>query len=220
MLLKKQLIVVTSIIAITIILVAIFAGAETTAQSLSVSDAINKPHGNQKVQVSGNVVPDSCTTEVDGLRFKIYDPDGIETERLAVTYRGAASSTFGNDVTVICTGRIGQDGTLECSELLTKCPSKYEDSEDALTVSQLFDYGEEVVGKVAKVSGTVKTGTLRSVGSGERFAIVDPDDPAHTLSIIYDGALPDEIADGSMVVLTGALRTSGEFEAAEVTKEG
>ena len=45
-------------------------------------------------------------------------------------YQGAASSTFGDDVTAICTGRVGDDGVLRCSELVTKCPSKYEGAGD------------------------------------------------------------------------------------------
>lgn len=71
--------------------------------------------------------------------------------QLEVRYDGAASSTFGNDVTAICTGKINDAGVLECSELVTKCPSKYENADSALTVEQLLGYGESVYGKVVKV---------------------------------------------------------------------
>jgi D-alanyl-D-alanine carboxypeptidase len=48
---------------------------------------------------------------------------------------------FENDVTAICTGKKGKDGVLVCSELVTKCPSKYESDEDALSIADLLDYG-------------------------------------------------------------------------------
>ena len=43
------------------------------------------------------------------------DPEGDPATHLEVRYDGAASSTFGNDVTAICTGKINEAGVLECS---------------------------------------------------------------------------------------------------------
>lgn len=51
---------------------------------------------------------------------------------------------------------------LECSELVTKCPSKYENADSALTVEQLLGYGESVYGKVVKVAGSVGAGSLKA----------------------------------------------------------
>ena len=53
---------------------------------------------------------------------------------------------------------------LNASELVTKCPSKYENATNALTVSQLTGYGDEVVDKPVKVAGAVKDGTLKAAG--------------------------------------------------------
>lgn len=64
------------------------------------------------------------------MRFSIYDPEGDPNTQLEVEYKGAASSTFGNDVVAICTGRLDDAGTLQCAELITKCPSKYEELGD------------------------------------------------------------------------------------------
>ncbi len=58
------------------------------------------------------------------LTFKIYDPEGDPATQLEVRYDGAASSTFGNDVTAICTGKINDAGVLECSELVTRVPEE------------------------------------------------------------------------------------------------
>ena len=185
---------------------------------MSVAEAAENPQAGQKVQVTGNVVPDSYSTSGNVLTFGIYDPESPEGSRLNVRYEGAAASTFGNDVTAICTGRMGEDGTLACTELVTKCPSKYENADSALTVARLLEYGDSITGKVVKVSGAVEAGTLKAAGQGERFAIVGDD--GSRVAVAYDGALPDEVAEGTTIVLTGAVDASGTFEATDVAIGG
>ncbi len=216
---KKRMIAVSGVIVIVLILVLAFVGGNSAAQMLSVAEAVENPQAGQKVQVSGNVVQDSFSTTDNVLTFKIYDPEGDAAQQLEVRYDGAASSTFGNDVTAICTGKIDDAGVLQCSELVTKCPSKYENAEDALTVEQLVGYGDEVTGKMVKVSGTVKSGTLTAAGAAERFVLADAAG-AGELSVAFDGALSDEVADGSAVVLTGSMNADGTFAATDVALEG
>ncbi|MFR1168232.1 MAG: cytochrome c maturation protein CcmE, partial [Adlercreutzia equolifaciens] len=145
------------------------------------------------------VVQDSFSTSNDVLTFKIYDPEGDPATQLEVRYDGAASSTFGNDVTAICTGKINDAGVLECSELVTKCPSKYENADSALTVEQLLGYGESVYGNVVKVAGSVGAGSLKAAGQGDRFILVDAE-TGDSMPVVFEGALSDGIADGSAVV--------------------
>ena len=153
---KKRMIAVSGVIVIVLILVLAFVGGNTAATTMSIAEAAENPQAGQKVQVSGNVVQDSFSTSNDVLTFKIYDPEGDPATQLEVRYDGAASSTFGNDVTAICTGKINDAGVLERSELVTKCPSKYENADSALTVEQLLGYGESVYGNVVKVAGSVR----------------------------------------------------------------
>ncbi|MEC4176846.1 cytochrome c maturation protein CcmE [Adlercreutzia sp. R21] len=216
---KKRMIAVSGVIIIVLILVLAFVGGNTAAQTVSVAEAAENPQAGQKVQVSGNVVQDSFSTSGNVLTFKIYDPEGDPATQLEVRYDGAASSTFGNDVTAICTGKIDDAGVLQCSELVTKCPSKYENADSALTVSQLLGYGDGVVGNVVKVAGTVKAGTLTAAGMGDRFVVVDAEDGSE-LPVTFDGALSDEVADGSTVVLTGSIGADGKFAATDVALEG
>lgn len=216
---KKRMIAVSGVIVIVLILVLAFVGGNTAAQTVSIAEAAENPQAGQKVQVSGNVVQDSYTTADNVLTFKIYDPDGDPSQQLEVRYDGAASSTFGNDVTAICTGKINEAGVLECSELVTKCPSKYENADSALSVSQLVGYGDSVVGNVVKVAGTVKAGTLTAAGAGDRFVLVDAEDGTE-LPVAFDGALSEEVADGSALVLTGSIGADGKFAATDVALEG
>lgn len=216
---KKRMIAVSGVIVIVLILVLAFVGGNTAATTMSIAEAAENPQAGQKVQVSGNVVQDSFSTSNDVLTFKIYDPEDDPATQLEVRYDGAASSTFGNDVTAICTGKINDAGVLECSELVTKCPSKYENADSALTVEQLLGYGESVYGNVVKVAGSVGAGSLKAAGQGDRFILVDAE-TGDSMPVVFEGALSDGIADGSAVVLTGSLGADGKFAATDVALEG
>lgn len=216
---KKRMIAVSGVIVIVLILVLAFVGGNTAATTMSIAEAAENPQAGQKVQVSGNVVQDSFSTSNDVLTFKIYDPEGDPATQLEVRYDGAASSTFGNDVTAICTGKINDAGVLECSELVTKCPSKYENADSALTVEQLLGYGESVYGNVVKVAGSVGAGSLKAAGQGDRFILVDAE-TGEAMPVVFEGALSDEVSDGSAVVLTGSLGDDGKFAATDVALEG
>ena len=216
---KKRMIAVSGVIIIVLILVLAFVGGNTAATTMSIAEAAENPQAGQKVQVSGNVVQDSFSTSNDVLTFKIYDPEGDPATQLEVRYDGAASSTFGNDVTATCTGKINDAGARECSELVTKCPSKYENADSALTVEQLLGYGESVYGNVVKVAGSVGAGSLKAAGQGDRFILVDAE-TGEAMPVVFEGALSDEVSDGSAVVLTGSLGADGKFAATDVALEG
>lgn len=212
---KRRMIAVTGVIVIVLVIVLAVVGGSSSAKTVSIEEATNGSMVDQKIQVSGNVVENSYETVDNVLTFDIYNPDGDASKQLRVRYAGGVSATFGNDVTAICTGKIGEDGVLNASELVTKCPSKYENSSDALSVLQLFGYGDEIVGKPVKVVGDVQGGTLKAAGEGDRFVLVDPETGSE-LPVLFEGALSDEIQEDSSVVVTGALNDDGKFEATEV----
>lgn len=215
---KRRMVAVSGVIIIVLVLVLAVVGGNTAAKTISVAEAAQGGYDGQKVQVTGNVSPGSYSTEGNVLTFDIYDPDD-PAARITVDYDGSASSTFGNDVTAICTGRIEGDGVLQCSELVTKCPSKYESGTDALTVERLLGYGDAIEGTMVKVAGVVGDGTLQPAGAGDRFVLVDPE-TGQELAVLYDGALADAVVDGSSVVLTGSMDARGKFVATDVALEG
>ncbi len=216
---KKRLIIVTGIIIIVMVVVLAVVGGSSAAKTVSVEDAASGQYVDQRVQVSGNVVENSYTTEGNVLSFSIYDPDNAGAT-VDVQYDGGVASTFGNDVTAICTGKIGSDGVLQCSELVTKCPSKYESSTDAIGVSQLLGYGDSIYDKTVKVTGQVQAGTMTAAGSTPRFVLTEADGSAQ-MPVAYDGALSDDAAsDGATLVLTGHLGSDGTFSADDVALQG
>lgn len=220
---KRRLVVVTGVIVVVLAIVLAVVGSGGAAKTVSVADALSGSYDSDRIQVSGNVVDNSFATEDNVLTFDIYDPEGDASQTLRVRYEGAASSTFGNGVTAICTGKLSTSNGVElvASELVTKCPSKYESATDALTVARLTEYGESIVDTTVKLAGTVVEGTLTAAGTGEpRFMVADAGDASVRVPVEFDGALPETIVDGTSVVITGSLSDAGSFVATDVAQEG
>lgn len=218
---KKRLVIVTGIIIMVLVAVLAVVGSNSTAKAISLSQAASGDYVGKRVQVTGNVVENSYATEGDTLTFSIYDPDDEGAGQLPVVYEGGVSATFGNDVTAICTGKVEADGVLHCSELVTKCPSKYESGTSALEVSRMLEYGDDILDKTVRVRGAVKAGSQNAAGQGDRFVLVDSADESVEVPVSYEGAVSDEtLADGAVVVLTGHMGSDGSFDATDVALEG
>ena len=217
---KRRMVAVTGVIVIVLIVVLAVVGGNSAARTVTVAEALEL-QGDGKIQVSGNVAENSFSIEDDVLTFKIYDPeaDPAASQLLDVRYDGGVSATFGNDVTAICTGKKSEDGVLNCSELVTKCPSKYENAEGSLAIPDLLGYGDSVIDKPVKVSGVMKAGSLAGVDADERFVLVD-EATGGELRVKYTGALSDETGEGAAVVLPGSIGSDGSFTATSVALEG
>lgn len=218
---KRRLGVVTGVIVIVLIAVLAIVGGSTAARSVSVAEAVELPEGT-KIRVSGNVVENSFNIQEDSITFAIYDPetDPAASTTMRVRFDGGVSSTFGNNVTAICTGKKDVSGTLNCTELVTKCPSKYESAEGALTADELLAYGESIVDKPVKIIGVIEEDTLSGIDADSRFTLVDSDS-GRSLRVLYDGAIPDDVEPGSTVILTGSLCEDGTaFAATDVALNG
>ena len=218
---KRRLVVVTGIVIMVLCIILAVVGGNNAAKTISINDALQGSFAGERVQVTGNVVDDSFALENGVLTFSIYDSEAEDqSQNLNVTYEGSASSTFGNGITTICTGVLTDDGGLNCTELVTKCPSKYESSDDVLDMARLVGYGEEIVGKPVKALGVIVPGTIQPAGGEERFVVADPANPELTVSVHFDGALSDEMTDGSEVVLSGSLTNADTFTATDVALKG
>lgn len=218
---KRRLMAATGVIVIALIVVLAVVGGNSAAKTVSVAEAIEfQP--DKKIQVTGNVAANSFTIEGNVLTFKIYDAeaDPGALKQFTVRYDGGVSATFGNDVTAICTGKKNADGVLNCTELVTKCPSKYENATNALTILDLLGYGDSVIDKPVKVTGIVALGTLGGVDKAQRFVLkevepVDSNDET-ALPVKFDGALPDGLHEGDVVVITGSVGADRTFVATDV----
>ena len=183
---KRRLVVVGGIVVIAMLVIVAIAGSGGSASSLSIADVLGGNYDGKKVQVSGAVVADSLTSEGSAAVFKIA-PEGVD----------AAGTVDGK--------------TLEASEMVTKCPSKYESAEGSLTVKGLLDQQDSMMFKDTKVCGYV-TGEINDAQADFRFTI---ESQGETLKVAYDGGLDEVITDGTALVISGHLDSDGVFVATE-----
>ena len=79
-----------------------------------------------KVRVSGIVVPGSIKKDIDGsLEFKITDGE----KTLDVHYKGIIPDIFKDEVEAVVEGVYTPENELQANVLLAKCPTKYESLE-------------------------------------------------------------------------------------------
>jgi cytochrome c-type biogenesis protein CcmE len=64
-----------------------------------------------------------------------------------------------------------------------------------------------------RIGGLVEEGSVQKRDGQARFRITDG---AHTISVVYAGALPDLFREGQGIVANGALNSDGLFRATEV----
>lgn len=218
---RNRLIGVTAIIIIAI--GAIVFGMGGGAYQKSVAEVVeDKTLVEKRVKVSGEVVEGSWNKSTSPMRFEIRekpaegkqpDPDA---PTLKVVYDGQAPNTFGDKVTAIVTGVLKADGTLEATEMMTQCPSKYESAASASkaeTVESLLG-NSKVVGKPSRVKAFIAEGSIAEPGADIRFTLRSAS--GKELPVKYDGGMPDGVKDGAEVVLGGTLGTDGVYDATSI----
>jgi cytochrome c-type biogenesis protein CcmE len=79
----------------------------------------------EPVRVAGKVTTDPILWDMQNLSLAFSIGDG--TVSIPVSYRGVKPDMFQAGADVIVEGKIGQDGILLASTLMTSCPSKYQE---------------------------------------------------------------------------------------------
>lgn len=95
-----------------------------TVDELHSSTAIEE---GKQIRVGGDVVPGTIVNEGIGQELRFEITDGIST--VPIVYNGAAPDIFSDHAEVIATGTMDANGTFHATELLTKCPSRFEEME-------------------------------------------------------------------------------------------
>lgn len=220
---RNRLVGVTAIVLLAIAAIFFSLGSRGgTAYYKSVEEvATDKALVGERVKIGGAVVPGSWDKKSNPMSFDIRDELDTEGtgEIVHVVYNGPVPSTFGDGVTAIVTGELSPDGTIEAGEMITKCPSKYESATGAMPVADLIASGESMVGKTVKATGFVKPGTIVPPGGASRFTLTAEKTGGAEVQVAYEGALPEGMADGSQLVLTGAIEADGTFVATNVAME-
>ena len=220
---RMRLIGVTGIIVIAIVAVVVISGNTTGAYSSTVADVTKDPElVGKRVKVSGAVVTASWDKQSNPMKFVIKDEkDSAGTgATVKVIYTGGVPSTFGDGVVAIVTGELAADGTINATEMITKCPSKYESAEGAMPIADLVKSGASLYGKTVKATGFVKPGSLGAANDDPRFIVAaKADGTGESVPVSFTGVLPSGMQEGSQLVLTGALESDGVFVATDVAME-
>ena len=83
----------------------------------------------QELRVGGNV--QAGTIQHDGFGGQLHFMLTDGSHSLPVSYSGTVPDIFSEQVEVVAEGKIGPDGTLVASQLLTKCPSRFTAADSA-----------------------------------------------------------------------------------------
>jgi cytochrome c-type biogenesis protein CcmE len=119
---KRRYIIGTVLIVIFLV-IAIFSLVKTDIEYADFTKA--KEKGGRKVQVKGQWVREKASeyqADKNEFRFFMKDEKG---EEVLVVFKGAKPNNFEVASHVIATGKF-EEKTFYASEILTKCPSKYE----------------------------------------------------------------------------------------------
>jgi cytochrome c-type biogenesis protein CcmE len=212
---RNRLIGVTAIILIVaaaFIPLMMSGGAkETSVKDLAVGG--NAALVGTRVKVTGAVVAGSWDKKTNPMVFKIRAEGATAGPEVLVTYNGSAPNTFGSDTIAILTGQIDQLGALTASEMVTKCPSKYETSTQAAPIADVLAAPPD---SPIRVQGFIKPGSQGEANAAQRFVLAtNADGTGVSVPIAFTGSMPAGSADGVKVVVFGKLE-SGVFVATDV----
>jgi cytochrome c-type biogenesis protein CcmE len=166
-----------------------------------------------RVKVTGAVVAGSWDKKTNPMVFKIRAEGTTSGPEVLVTYDGSAPNTFGSDTIAILTGDLTELGALKASEMVTKCPSKYETASAADTVTQLLAAKPD---SPIRVQGFVKPGSQGAANAAERFVMSsNADGTGDSVPVAFTGTTPAGFADGVQIVVFGKVE-NGVFVATDV----
>jgi len=216
---RNRLIGVTAIILIAVAAIFLAGGNKTAAYYKTVKEASSdQALVGERVKVGGAVVAGSWDKKSNPMTFVIRDEkdEAGKGPTVKVVYNGSVPSTFGDGVVAIVTGDLDGSKTIAADEMITKCPSKYESAEGALPLGDLVGKGEEMVGKTVKTAAFVEAGSIKPPGGAARFIATATAQGGEAIPVAFEGALPSGMADGSEIVMTGAIEADGTFVATNV----
>lgn len=118
-----------AVVIFGVIAYLIFFGLTQTSQwSVPVGELLARGDSavGQGARVSGQLEANSVQKDVKANKIAFVLTDG--TNRLPVIYSGVVPDTFERAVEVVAEGKLNADGSFTASNILARCPSKYDES--------------------------------------------------------------------------------------------
>lgn len=118
----KPGVIIATVLTLTGLVGVVFAFQNNSSQYVSVKEA--KTLEGNRHHLSGSIVPNTMKSSAIERRmtFTIKDQAG---DTMPVVYNGMPPANIGMATMVVAVGGT-KDGTFVASEIITKCPSKYE----------------------------------------------------------------------------------------------
>ncbi len=117
-------------VAVLLATALLYVSFSATPEASQPSDVLAAAEPGQSYKLTGRVVDGSIERQGDGLGFEIRDREG--TASVPVEYAGLVPDPFREGREVIVTGSMrGETFVADRDSLVTKCPSKFQNSERA-----------------------------------------------------------------------------------------
>jgi cytochrome c-type biogenesis protein CcmE len=116
-----------AVIALALAYLAYVSLGTATVYYLTVGELRARGTSSQIVRVSGTVEPGSIVRQGTQVRFAVVDAAG----RLPVAYSGVVPDIFAENIDVVVEGRYADADLFRATNLLTKCPSRFESDPSA-----------------------------------------------------------------------------------------
>jgi cytochrome c-type biogenesis protein CcmE len=119
----KPKVIAAGVVVVAFIIFGSYSFLESNVEYTDIAGAMKK---NRKVQLKGTRDKDkeaAFDAKTGTFTFYLKDEAGRECK---VILEGAAPNNFELATSVVAKGRFNEEGVFRASEVLTKCPSKYE----------------------------------------------------------------------------------------------
>ena len=123
---KKRLIIGGGIILVAVIYLLYLSFGSSVSYYVTVSEFYDRSDEllDTSIRVAGNVAENSVEWNAGEVELAFTLTEGGRD--MPVVYHGARPSGFKGGSTILAEGKYGSDGIFQASQLILKCPSKYE----------------------------------------------------------------------------------------------
>jgi len=123
---KKKLLIGGAIILIAVVYLLYLSFGSSVSYYVTVREFFDRSDEliDTNVRVAGNVADTPIKWNADDLELMFTITEG--GKNMTVVYNGAQPSGFKAGSTILVEGKYGSDGVFRASQLILKCPSKYE----------------------------------------------------------------------------------------------
>lgn len=101
-----------------------YVGQNVRISGAVLGDTIQNDLSTQTISFTITHIPQDFRNLAEALHISVNDPS---MSRLTVQYVGTMPDLLQHEAQAILTGRLGEDGVFYASELLLKCPSRFEE---------------------------------------------------------------------------------------------